>query len=484
MSELVTGLQDRWPWAVGLALGFPLALVVLNELIFLASRKGHPLVSSYRWFRTWVVPLVALVLFLRFVALLPDASLPRRIAATLAWITTIIGAVGVVNNALFEGATAGSWQQKVPRLLRDLVRLLLVALGAAFVYSYVWGQELSGALTALGVSSIVVGLALQEPLGNLFSGLVLLMERPFEVGDAIEVGGAAGIVKEINWRSVHLVDPKTQQMEIVPNSTLNKETILNFSRPRPIRMGIIDISFSYDDPPNRVRRALLKLARETQGVLADPAPIAVTDSYGDFRINYKLIYRTTEEGRWKVRNVLTTRLWYMAKRQGFSIPYPVRVNLDHPQPGPFGRQLATPAEMVGRFPRLPRVPALEGGGGAILLHFSAGETVFEAGEPIEGVYLVASGSVSLQVAANDDLGEIGSAQAGEFFGEAGIHGRQPAEMRAVAAEDAEVVLIAPETVRELFEKSPKLARDTGHSVDVRRKAVRSAKGALGPRPQD
>ncbi len=56
------------------------------------------------------------------------------------------------------------------------------------VYSFVWGREIENALAALGVTSIVVGLALQEPLGNLFSGLMLLMERPFEVGETIEVG--------------------------------------------------------------------------------------------------------------------------------------------------------------------------------------------------------------------------------------------------------------------------------------------------------
>ena len=121
----------------------------------------------------------------------------------------------------------------MPRLLRDLVRLLLVAV-ARLVYSFVWGREIQGALAALGVTSIVVGLALQEPLGNLFSGLMLLMERPFEVGDAIEVGSVSGRVKEINWRSAH-IDSNGGVIQIVPNSTLNKETISNFSRPRPIR---------------------------------------------------------------------------------------------------------------------------------------------------------------------------------------------------------------------------------------------------------
>ena len=102
----------------------------------------------------------------------------------------MLAALGAINTVVFEQASQGSWQSRVPKLLRDLVRLLLVATAGALVFSFVWGRELSGALAALGVTSIVVGLALQEPLGNLFSGLMLLMERPFEVGDNVEVAGA------------------------------------------------------------------------------------------------------------------------------------------------------------------------------------------------------------------------------------------------------------------------------------------------------
>ena len=133
-----------------------------------------------------------------------DRALAVRLTETLCWPTAIVAIIGVVNNVVFESARPGSWQRKVPRLLRDLIRLVLVAIGLAMVYSIVWGREIEGALAALGVTSIVVGLALQEPLGNLFSGLMLLMERPFEVGETIEVGSVSGEVKEVNWRSAHI----------------------------------------------------------------------------------------------------------------------------------------------------------------------------------------------------------------------------------------------------------------------------------------
>jgi small-conductance mechanosensitive channel len=118
------------------------------------------------------------VLFLRWVALVPPTGLAVRLTESLWLAATISAIIGIINNVVFESAQPASWQHKVPRLLRDLIRLLLVAIGLAMVYSFVWGREIENALAALGVTSIVVGLALQEPLGTLFRPDAL-MERPF-----------------------------------------------------------------------------------------------------------------------------------------------------------------------------------------------------------------------------------------------------------------------------------------------------------------
>jgi hypothetical protein len=361
-------------------------------------------------------------------------------------------------------------------LLRDLLRLLLVAIGLAMVYSFVWGREIGGAIAALGVTSIVVGLALQEPLGNLFSGLVLLMERPFEVGETIEVGTVSGEVKEVNWRSAH-IEGFGGNMQVIPNSKLNKESILNFSRPRPNRMELIDVGFSYQDPPYKVHQALLELLLQTEGVLKSPKPIVATVGYGDFSVKYRLIYRTTEKDRWPVRNELITRIWYMAKRHGLTLPYPVHVALQHQQERPFGMAQPEAADLLAQFPRLPEIPPKDRANTRPLT-FGTGERLYDEGDDLDGVYFVVSGAVSLQMVRDGQASEIATIEAGEFCGETGMHGHQAADMRAVALEDTTAVLIAPDVVRHLFEASPRLARETGYTLEVQRKALQSARTAL------
>jgi small-conductance mechanosensitive channel len=417
-----------------------------------------------------VLPLAALTLFLRWVVLLSPTSLAVRIIETLCWATVIVAIMGVVNNLVFEAARQGTWQHKVPRLLRDVLRLLLVAIGLALVYSFVWGKEIGGAIATLGVTSIVVGLALQEPLGNLFSGLVLLMERPFEVGESIEVGEVSGTVKEVNWRSAH-IEAMGGAIQVVPNSTLNKETIVNYSRPKPRRMEFIEVGFSYQDAPNKVRQALLELMLKTEGVLLSPMPIVATLGYGAYTIQYRLIYSTTEDDRWPVKNDLVTRIWYMAKRHRFTMPSALHQDeprLNAPQP--------EAADLLSQFPALPDI-APEDREQTQALTFGAGERLFNHGDDLEGVYFVVSGSVSLQVIQGVEANEIARVHAGEFCGDTGMHGHQTADIRAVAMEDTVVVLIAPDVVRHLFEASPRLARETGHALEVHRKAVQSARAA-------
>jgi CRP-like cAMP-binding protein len=102
-------------------------------------------------------------------------------------------------------------------------------------------------------------------------------------------------------------------------------------------------------------------------------------------------------------------------------------------------------------------------------------TVRFAGHDLDGVYFVVSGAVSLQLVRDRQVSEIATIQAGEFCGETGMHGHQAATMRAVALDDTAVVVIAPDVVRHLFEASPRLASETGYTLEVYRKALHSAR---------
>src|SRR5262249_26845367 len=153
-------------------------------------------------------------------------------------------------------------------------------------------------------------LALQDPLGNIFSGLMLMLERPLHVGDWVTVDGATGKVIEINWRSVH-IETAGHEVKVVPNSTLNKQSFSNLSRPTPARTEAIDLTFPAACAPNRVKQVLLELLRTTPGVLAAPAPEVQTVSVLGGSACYRASFTVArQEDVGAARDAFMTRLWY------------------------------------------------------------------------------------------------------------------------------------------------------------------------------
>ena len=176
-------------WAVCLLIGFPLAMIILGEIVHRCRRSGHPLSLPISHVRILILPSLAVYVLLTCVVGLDAGELYPRLALTGLLLGLVYTILTFVKALLFVDSQEGNWRQKIPRILVDLIRLTLVVVGALFVLSAVWGQNLGQMLTALGVGSIVLGLALQEPLGNVFSGIFLLVERPVQVGDWIEIDG-------------------------------------------------------------------------------------------------------------------------------------------------------------------------------------------------------------------------------------------------------------------------------------------------------
>lgn len=468
MSELLISEPGNLRPALILAVGFPAILLVLNELIAICRRRGSLMEGTLRRLRNLVVPTAALLVFVRFVVEMPGEATMPRLIESLFWIVLLFTLLGVVNDLVFgTGAGRTGLGDRVPKLFRDLVRVLLVTVGAMVIYSQVWGREVTAALTALGLGSIVIGLALQEPLGNIVSGLMLLFEKPLTVGDWVQVGDVRGRVVEINWRSVH-IETSTRELQIIPNVELYKGSFANLSRPTLLRTEVIEMGFSYDDPPNRVKEVMLDLMRSTPGVLEHPEPIVRTSAYGDFSVNYRLIFSVESQADLpEVRDEILTRLWYVARRERLSIPFPTACEYgpgeDPSAPRP------SPAELLRDHPRF--LPALDLGEPGMVV-FAGGETAQGPSREFDGLALVVSGRAKLL--ADDSDGrpvQIGELVPGDSFGERLTAGGKAEKISVVAEGDLEVVVFDDAAINALLDASPSLAAEIGEAIEARRQAA-------------
>jgi small conductance mechanosensitive channel len=203
----------------------------------------------------------------------------------------------------------------------NLVYFVLLAAVVIAVLG-LFGLETTSLVAMLGAGGLAIGLALQGTLANFSSGVMLLLFRPFHVGDYIEAGGAAGTVGEIGVFSTTLNTPDNVRI-IVPNSGIFGSTIKNFSANDTRRNDIV-LSISYDDDiANAIAVVNAVLGKDTR-VLSDPEPTVAVSELSDSSVNLVVRPWCQKEDYWGLRYDLIRRLKEELEQGGCSIPYPQR----------------------------------------------------------------------------------------------------------------------------------------------------------------
>ncbi|MBC3482644.1 mechanosensitive ion channel family protein [Pseudomonas sp. SWRI59] len=205
----------------------------------------------------------------------------------------------------------------ISTLANIILKILLFVSVASMI-----GIETTSFVAAIGAAGLAIGLALQGSLANFAGGVLILMFRPFRIGDWIEAQGVSGTVDSI--QIFHTVlrtgDNKTV---IMPNGSLSNGIITNTNR-QPTRKVVFDVGVDYDADLQKARNVLLELAQDPR-VLADPAPQAVVSTLGDSSITVSLRIWTKTSDYWDVMFMLNEHARDRLKAEGIDIPFPQRV---------------------------------------------------------------------------------------------------------------------------------------------------------------
>lgn len=472
-------------WGLVIILGVPALSLVLMELIRFFEQRGSLLTPVLRNLGRYVLPLVAILVVLKQLLKLTAIGLPVKVVETGLGIAAIVTLLALINAILTPNEPKPrSFQLQVPNLFFQAARAGIVLLLLAQVLGNTWQVDLGGIVQALGIGSLVIALALQDTLGNLVSGFLLLFSSPFKVGDWIEVDGSEGRVIDLNWRAVTLRNP-SGFIEIIPNGTLAKTKIINHA-PVPKPWVGIQIRFSYEDPPNRVISVLETVAKEIENL---ESPFACVESYDDFAITYSIYFQTLPEKAYGTQVKLRACLYYAAQRHGFTIPYPIGVQyaVDPPQGlSPNIPQVSEHQhlEIVAYLRSLPYLSSLQStvvetlAQKVTLEYYGAGESIIKAGEPDHGLYILREGSVKLLV--KDSQGEdkeVERLSMGNFFGEMALLPGELSPVSVLALEDVKALVIDHNSAQNLIDSSQKFAQEMNQFIEKRKRAVYVAQGS-------
>ncbi|MDF2826325.1 MAG: rane protein, partial [Mycobacterium sp.] len=296
-------------WVVAVAVGLPVLLVVLTEIQTALTRRGSALVRPLALIRNYILPLGALLLLLVKGSEVSAETTPVRIVATVLGFVIVVLLLSGLRATLFQGAPEGSWRKRIPSIFLDVARFALIALGLAVILSYVWGANVGGLFTALGVTSIVLGLALQNSVGQVISGLLLLFEQPFQLGDWIDTPSARGRVVEVNWRATHI--DTGSGLQIMPNSVLAEASFTNLSRPAGAHSIVVPTTFGHSDPPDDVCGMLNRVAGTLPCLRAGAGPTSVAIGGAEYRTTIPLRSPADDAA---TRATFLRWIWYAARR--------------------------------------------------------------------------------------------------------------------------------------------------------------------------
>lgn len=468
--------MDLWLKLTSCILGWAL----LSLLVTLATRRlaaqQHPLQATLRAVRNLVLPLLLVLACWLAVDTAPQDGKGFKVLETALWMAGIFVLLSLVKNTAFTQREGGHYQTRLPKLFLDILRLILVVVGSLLVISGVWGGDVTAAVTALGVSSIVLGLALQNTLDNVMAGIAVLFERPFEVGDWVRIGETHGQVLEMNWRAVR-VRTRGNDLIVVPNSTVGKETLINYSRPTRVHGESHVIGFSYDDPPNKVKRILHQVALSTRGVLASPAVAVRTIKYSDWSIEYEVRFFIDDFERQRdINEEFMTKVWYAAKRNRLTIPFPIQTSYEHHMrmpPAPQNRAAEALTKVPVFVPLAPdELEVLSRD--TVRQDYGRGERVVHQGDQGDSLFLIQEGTAIVTVRdEHDGEREVARLSRGEFFGEMAVLTGEPRTANVTAVDDLGVLVIHKEALQQMLEKRPALAQEMAEIMAARKQGLRA-----------
>jgi small-conductance mechanosensitive channel len=270
-------LPLSWTWAIAVAAVVVLVLEVLNRQVFrwlqrLVGRTQTTLddllVKQMRWPAQALVFLIALhVLF----------TLRGGESETGSKVVTVVELLLVADLVIesLEMAVIHYWlgerkKVAVPPVVRHLILVVVYAVAGLSIITGVTGVNVVPLLATSTVITVVMGLALQDTLGNLFAGLALSLEKPFREGDWIYVDGIEGRVEHMGWRATHL-RTFTRDVLVFPNSILGKAKVQNFDRPEKLTGRNVEALVALDASPADVEAALQAAVARVPALLPEPA---------------------------------------------------------------------------------------------------------------------------------------------------------------------------------------------------------------------
>src|SRR5881398_1047158 len=383
----------------------------------------------------------------------------RHVGAAAILLSTAL-VVALVNRYVWDFYFEKKRQTPIPHFLREVVGgiIFLIVLLLVLSYGYHAEAQLKGLLAGSGVIAIILGFAGQGFFSGIIGGVAIQINRPYKVGDWLQVGERFAEVMEINWRSTRLRTNDAIYLDI-PNNEMVSHTIVNLHYPTVVHAMRIRVGVEYKNPPSRVKDALFRAASTAEGVLAEPKVKVFLVDFADFAVIYEIKFYMGNHARInEINDAVRTNIWYELKRQGITIPFPIRTLHVERRAAPVAYEDYDEALTILReeplFECLSDAQIDNLVKEARLNYFGRGENVIKEGAEGDSMFVLLRGAARVWVSKNGSSIPVATLSAGDCFGEMSLLTGESRTATVQAESDCYVLEIGKPVMADVIRDSP------------------------------
>ncbi|MGD9589462.1 MAG: cyclic nucleotide-binding domain-containing protein [Pyrinomonadaceae bacterium] len=401
------------------------------------------------------------------------------IAKIVLWMVLVIIIVRFIFLLLMMTSIFKAGHSEVASLFKTVVSIVIYIVAFFIIFqSHYPKVELAPLFTGSTIVGIVVGLALQDTLGNLFAGIALQADQPFQVGDVVALdSGRAGVVESVSWRGVR-IRTFQNKLIIMSNAVLGKEAI-EVAPKDNLNARLVFFNTLYTDSPAKTVQVVRDAVRQVENVSPKKRPIVRIRDLGESGIDWEIKYWAEDYAKYNETDALIRqRVWYAFSRENIGFAFPTRTV--HIQSAP--AELTAEENLNSTVDLLSRVPIFSPLSESELDQLAKGSRarVFAPGEPIvklgrEGnsMFIITRGSVDVQILQAGESMTINTLRHGDYFGEMSLLTGEPRSATVAAKDETEVLQIGKETLKPIFEANPDLVKAVYEEIEQRREALQS-----------
>jgi len=338
------------------------------------------------------------------------------------------------------------------------------------------GVPLSPLFTGSTILGIVVGLALQETLGNLFAGIAMQADQPFQVGDVVSITNRGnGVVESVSWRGVKIRTFQNKLL-IVSNAVLAKEMI-EVAPKGNLNARIVFFNTVYTASPANTIHRVREAVRQVENVSPKLRPVVRVRNLGDNGIDWEVKFWLEDYTKHNDTDALVReRIWYVFRREKIDFSSPVRL-IQTQEKVPevaLGEKVNIRSERLSRvaiFAPLSDDELEQLAGASHGRIYAPGEAIVRKGQEGTSMFVIVRGSVRVQIPESTYQKTLGKLSEDDFFGEMSLLTGEPRSASVVAEEETEVLRIEKDAMKPIFENNPALVQTIWELIEERRELL-------------